>query len=198
MEPKRIKCRDIHSLPTHKVLREHLDRMSHVVLEFENKRWWQVREETDIESAISILREHFSNCSVFHSGGDKKSEWVTIYPVVSSENIHIHKKQIIEAVDSYIARCIHLEEQRLQEKLSDEWETFVHGGHCRYENFDTGETVEAPLEITEKPENVDPYFFAKYVKSINLFPEVASLITDDFHDTARILDVIYGGNQNYP
>lgn len=161
MEQIRIRCRDIHSLPTHNALKEHLDNMRYVVIEFENKRWWQVREETDLESAISILGEQFSNCSVFHSGGDNKSEWVTIHPVVSSEMIHIHKKQIIEAVDSYIARCIHLEEQRLQEKLSDEWETFVHGGHCRYENLDTGEMVEAPIEITAKPENVDPYLLQR-------------------------------------
>ena len=105
----------------------------------------------------------------------------------------LHKKKTIEAVDSYTSRCIQLEEQRLQKKLSDEWEVFIHGNDCCYENLNTGETVEAPLGITEKPERIDPYFFAKYVKSINLFPEVANLIKDDYHDSLKILDAVYEG-----
>ncbi len=216
MKKIRFKCRDTHSLPTQKAIKEHLDQNNYVVIEF-RKKWWCIakewwseirgetdiifteefdnKQEADIELAISILSKQFPDYSVFFSGEDRMSKRVTIYPVVSSELIQKHKTQIIEAIDSYIARCIHLEEQRLQGKLLDEWDNYVHGGHCRYENLVTGETVEAPLEIKEKQKDVDPYFLAEYIKSTKLFPEVANLISDKFHDTARILDVLYGRHQ---
>ncbi len=110
-----------------------------------------------------------------------------------SLNIRFRKKQILKAVASYIFRCNDLEDQRRKGELSDEWAYFIHGGiHCHYENLKTGEVVEAPIEERETPEDIDPYFFKKYVTSTNSFPEVARLI--EVHDMEKILKVVSGGD----
>ena len=74
--------------------------------------------------------------------------------------------------------------------VSPDWDSRVHGNHRRFENTITGQIVEAPLSGPPRPSEVDPYFYAIYIKSSNEFPSIIKLIEDDFHDAAKILDII--------
>ena len=65
-----------------------------------------------------------------------------------------------------------------------------HGGHCRFKSRRTGQIVEAPLREWVDPDRVDPYFFAMFVRSTTGLEPVAELLTHDFHDAARVLDVV--------
>jgi hypothetical protein len=52
--------------------------------------------------------------------------------------------------------------------------------------------VEAPVREWVAPDRVDPYFFSKFVRTTAGHEAVAELIDHDFHDGARILEVVIG------
>ena len=74
--------------------------------------------------------------------------------------------------------------------LAAEWQTYEHGLECCFHNSLTGQVVEAPLEGLVDPAHIDPYFFAKFVRSTAGLQEVANLLTHDYHDAQRILNVV--------
>ena len=188
MNPIRIRC-EAHKLPSKELLNAHLDLGDYIVLEFEKSNL----KQASLESIISDLSKEFPNCSVFYSGGFENLQKITIHPVTPTEKIQLYKTEITKSAESYINRCISLEQQRLQGTLPSEWDTSEHGEHCCYTNLKTGEVVEAPTYGIEEqePKNIDPYFFSLYIKSVDGFPETSNLLTDDFHDAARILEVLF-------
>jgi hypothetical protein len=141
---------------------------------------------------ISKLAAALPECSVFESGGDSKADWLTIMPVIDAEAVRKHEQEIRQAADTYVETCSSLVVQLASENLPPEWAADVHGLHCRFENSTTGQVVEAPLTGATAPENLDPYFFAQFVKSTPSCTAVAQLIKDDFHDARRMLRVIFG------
>jgi hypothetical protein len=139
---------------------------------------------------IARLAEALPDHSVFDSGSRLGSAQITIIPVVSRARILERRVEILQAVAEYRQACLALIEQYRSGILSQDWRTDVHGGHCRFLNRRTGQVVEAPLREWVDPKRVDPYFFAKFVRTTSGFEPIAELLTHDYHDAARILDVV--------
>jgi hypothetical protein len=156
----------------------------HVVLRFPSLS--PDEKEALIGRLSAALPEH----SVFDSGGCIGPAKVTIMPVVGRANVLERRAEVLRAIAEYRWACAALVEQYRAGTLTREWRTGEHGGHCRFTSRRTGQVVEAPYREWADPECVDPYFFAKFVKTTAGLESVAELIEDDFHDGRRILDVV--------
>jgi hypothetical protein len=75
-------------------------------------------------------------------------------------------------------------------RLDREWTYGFHGLECRFENRATGQVVEVRLGFGSEFGVLDPYFFARFLKSTPELSHLARLIRDDYHDAARVLDVL--------
>lgn len=145
-----------------------------------------------IRRLSDALPEH----SVFYSGGSEGRSWITVMKVVDSSRVLPLRSEILRAVEEYRRICASLVAQYLADTLPRDWETGEHGGHCRFRNRHTGQVVEAPMREWVNPDCVDPYFFAMFVRSTPGCEPVAALLTNDYHDPARALDVVeYGPNE---
>jgi hypothetical protein len=51
------------------------------------------------------------------------------------------------------------------EELSENWIYDVHGEHCNFWNNETGQNIEVSLGENKFIENLDPYFFYKFIKT---------------------------------
>lgn len=157
----------------------------HVVLQFPAKK------HLDKTPLIRRLAAALPEFSVFDSGGNKGTDWVTVMPVVEKAVVLAHAQQIQEAVEAYIRACAKMLVEHREGMLSAEWSSDTHGGHRRFENSVTGQVIEAPLGGPPDPAKVDPFFFALFVKSTPDFETVAGLLSHDFHDAARMLDILF-------
>jgi hypothetical protein len=175
-------------------------RGTHVVLRFPPTL--DPREKLELIARLTAsLPEH----SVFDSGGNGTSTRVTVMPVVSREKVVGHMAEVHRAIADYRRTCESLVKLYRKGLLPQEWSAVEHGGGLRLLNQGTNQVVEAPLmkwagqppqlvqvpfEDWAQPDWVDPYFFAKFVRTSPGHEGVASLIKHDFHDGARILKVI--------
>lgn len=139
---------------------------------------------------IGRLSTALPDHSVFDSGGSPDSPWITVKPVVARSRVLGRRGQILDAIRQYRRIRAALAEQYRAGTLAPGWWAYEHGGDCQFKNRRTGQVVEAPLREWSDPDRVDPYFFAKFVRTTAGFQAVAESLTDDFHDAARILDVI--------
>lgn len=97
---------------------------------------------------------------------------------------------VLRGVADYRRACAELAGQYRAGTLPSEWRADEHGGHCRFTSRRTGQVVEAPFREWSDPDLVDPYFFAEFVKTTAGLESVAELIKDNYHDGARILEVV--------
>jgi hypothetical protein len=141
-------------------------------------------------SLISQLTAEMPDHSVFFSGGNQEYRWITVMPVVARSRVLERRGQVFQAVEKYRRACVALVEQYRAGMLPAEWLTAEHGGHCRFKNRRTGQIVEAPLRECVSSERVDPSFFAVFVRSTPGMEPIAELLIHDYHDAARILDLI--------
>lgn len=156
----------------------------HLVLQFPSL---SAAEKIALIGRLSAaLPEH----SVFDSGGGPEYPWITVMPVVNRSRVLERRNQVLRAVEEYRRACTVLVEQYRAGRLPREWQADEHGGHCRFKSRRTNQVVEAPLREWVNPERVDPYFFAMFVRSTAGLEPVAELLAHDFHDAARVLDVI--------
>jgi hypothetical protein len=132
----------------------------------------------------AALPEH----SVFVSGGDRESTWISVMPVVARARVLGHAALVRTAMAAYRSACSSLTAGRIAGKLGPEWSADEHGGHCRFVSRSTGQVVEAPLRPAAEP--LDPYFFAEFLLSTPGYESLAELIAHKFHDTARILEIM--------
>lgn len=145
----------------------------------------------DEESAlIRQLSTALPEFSVFNSSGGLKPAWITILPVVQRARVLKHRRKVLQAVAEYRQACAELVEQHRTGILSPKWQSDEHGGHCRFTNLETGQVVEAPFREWVRTNDVDPYFFAEYVKTTAGLQEVTELIEHPYHDAKRVLDVV--------
>jgi hypothetical protein len=166
----------------------------HVVLRFPSLRPDQK------ETLIGRLSVALPDYSVFDSGGGLSPAWVTIMPVVPRARVLERRAEILRAIADYRRACATLVGQYRAGTLSREWQVDEHGGECRFESGMTGQVVEAPFREWTDPDHVapyffaefvvDPYFFAEFVKTTAGLESVAELIEHNFHDGARILEVV--------
>jgi hypothetical protein len=76
-------------------------------------------------------------------------------------------------------------------RLDREWTYSFHGRECRFENRAMGQIVEVRLGFGTEFGVLDPYFFALFVKSTPALTHLARLLRDDFHDAARVLELLH-------
>ncbi len=181
----RIQCYSESQIPSAEEIRARIGRERHMVLQF------SVKQRVNKSSIINGLAAAMPDYSVFDSGGDKVTEWVTVMPVVSNEIVLTNSAQISHAVMEYIKTCSTMLEL-IDGKLPAEWSADVHGEHTRLKNSISGQVIEVPLGGPPEPQKVDPYLFAEFVKSTPGLELVAGLITHDFQDAARILRTVFG------
>jgi hypothetical protein len=156
----------------------------HVVLQF--------TALTSEEQARLIVRlaSALPDNSIFYSGGSQGSPWITVMPVVARSRVLERKAEVLNAVKLYRWTCVELIEQYEAKTLSAEWHSYHHGGHRLFKNQRTGQIVEAPLQGWTQFEQVDPYFFAMFVRSTAGFESITELFTHDYHDATRMLDIV--------
>ena len=184
-EPIRISCKSKRDIPSVDEIQELADSKHHVVLEFPFRWWLPINKKHIIEHLAMALTDY----SVFDSGGGPRTTCVTVTAVVSQERVLNSIDKILDAIDCYIVTCSNLTTEYEEGILNSEWSAMMHGEHVRLENSNTGQIVEAPL-MTTTIETIDPYFFGVFVKTTENFVEVAQLITDEYHDSRRILEII--------
>ena len=183
-DPIRINCGSLAEVGSPDELAALTSTGRHLVLQFPSLSG---DEKAALIGRLSVaLPEH----SVFDSGGGPQSPWITIMPVVARSRVLERRGQILRAIKEYRRACTTLVEQYRAGSLPADWRADEHGGHSRFESRRTGQVVEAPLREWVDPERVDPYFFAMFVRSTAGLESVAELLAHDFHDAARILDVV--------
>ncbi len=184
--PIRINCESTMEVPSFEKIRMMADSDHHVVLQF--PRAQRVDKGPLVHELRAALPEH----SVFDSGGDNTTDWVTVMPVIPSVTVLAHAREFGAAVASYIEACSTMLAKCKEGSLSEEWSSAIHGGHRRFENSHTGQVIEAPLGGAPAPLNVDPYFLSLFVKSTPGLEVVAGLLRHSFHDAVRMLDILFG------
>jgi hypothetical protein len=156
-------------------------RGTHVVLRFA-----RALDDADKSGLIVRLSGALPEHRVFEGGHDS----VTVMPVVPRRDVLACRVEVVRAIRDYRSTCASLADQYRRGTLSPEWEAAEHGRHCHFENSRTGQEVEAPLQESTNPIDVDPYFFAKFVRTTRDHAAVAGLIKEPFHDAVRILEVV--------
>lgn len=164
-------------------IRTMADRDHHVVLQFPRG----VNKRDLIGKLEAALPEH----SVFDSGSDTTTDRITVKPVVSTATVLAHARDIEYAVQLYIEACSTMNAQFENGTLTEEWSSEWHGGDRRFKNARTGQVIEAPVAGPPTPSSIDPYFFAIFAKSTQGLEPVARLLRDDFHDAARMRDILF-------
>jgi hypothetical protein len=139
---------------------------------------------------IDRLAAALPDFSVFDGGGGLSPVWITIMPVVPRARVLQRRAEVLRAIAEYRRACAELVGQHRAGTLPREWRADEHGEHCRFESRRTGQVVEAPLQEGADPGRIDPYFFAEFVKTTAGLEPVAELIENNFHDGARILEVV--------
>ena len=162
------------------------DAKHHVVLQFP----CQLGHTHDKQSIIKALGADLPDHSVFDSGSDQKTERITVMPVVSERVVHSHLASVKSACAAYGRTCAILVSKRKAGTLSAEWTAAPHGRHILFENHTTGQVVEAPQGDAPATDDIDPYFFAQFVKTTAEWSDVAAIICHDYHDARRIIDVL--------
>ncbi|MBL0212363.1 MAG: hypothetical protein IPQ07_00500 [Myxococcales bacterium] len=176
-DPRRIELASIADVPSDpelvKLLRE-----SGVVLSF------QTLPEDERDELIARLRAAFPEHSTFWSG----PMWVTILPIVPRARVLARTADVRMAITDYLATRRELMTHYRNGTLDPQWDASEHGGDCTFEHFGTKQVVEAPLWNDRG--QLDPMFFAAFVRSTPAHARVAALLTRDFHDAARILELV--------
>ncbi len=138
----------------------------------------------DREALLARLRTAFPEHSTFRSG----TTWITVLPVVGRARVLERAVEIRTAIADFVATRRELMEHYRGGTLDPEWDATEHGGDCTFEHFGTGQVVEAPLWVDGG--QVDPGFFVTFVRSTPQHARVAELLVRDFHDAARILEIM--------
>ena len=104
------------------------------------------------------------------------------------ERILEHVAEVRTALADFLATRRMLMEHYRAGTLDPDWDTNEHGGNCTFEHFRTGQVVEAPLWADTG--QIEPGFFATFVKTTPAHAAVAALLERDFHAAAQILETV--------
>ena len=75
-----------------------------------------------------------------------------------------------------------------EENLSDNWSFWVHGEHCKFENTETGQTLEVSLGNQDSIKNLDPCFFYNFLNTTENFKHLTKYFKDPFKDTCAFFE----------
>ena len=70
----------------------------------------------------------------------------------------------------------------------ENWRYYVHGFHCGFENYETGQQIEVPLVFGLDFGDLDPYFFTQFIKSSSNYKPLPVAIFEDYADGVRIIE----------
>ncbi len=122
-------CKDITQLPDSGTIERWCRDGEHFVLKFPKN----IREEK--ANIITLLKNQLpENFSVFNSGGDSESEWITIMPVISRDIIDENEILIRASIADYIDTCNELMnglETNLND-ISNAWNKLLDGEASDY------------------------------------------------------------------
>ena len=96
--------------------------------------------------------------------------------------------EIRVAIADYLATRRSLMEHYRAGTLDPDWDSNEHGTDCTFEHFHTRQVVEAPLWADHG--QLEPMFFATFVRSTPAHAAVAALLARDVHDAARLLEAV--------
>ena len=181
----RIDCPSIFDVPDTDSLAARADGDQHVVLQFPSLH------ADEAKTLIAHLSNALPSFSVFQSSPTLSPAKVTVLRVISDSAIFTNVARISAAVTDYLLTSQALVEQLRSGTPAECWQIEEHGAHCRFENTETGQIVEATIAGTNEP--IDPYFFSEFVCSSARHSELSLLINHKFHDGARILDRFMAG-----
>jgi len=182
----RLKCKDSNDIPSIDKIHS-LTKEEPLVLVFPKDK---VSNEA-IDTIIEQLSKQLPEYRVFDAGGRDDTNRITIFPVIKKETIDANLEIIIDAIKDYINLSRLLLKNVTDEKKWNNWElTYEHPPHNRYENDKTGQVVETCDYLFTDFKSIDAYFFGEFIETSKTYSDLAKLIEDTFHDTARILDVV--------
>lgn len=145
------------------------------------------------QSSIPDLLYQCPRCSIIlwqKPGSERYEEFQKVFSVIDQETIVKYKNDIQQAVDAFIQLGTELLQQLKNGTVSKDWEKFEHGDQCRFRNTVTGQVIEIPIFDITPFEEIDPCFFAEFVKTSKKFNTVAALLKNDSHDAAKMLEAL--------
>ncbi len=80
-----------------------------------------------------------------------------------------------------------LKRGKLQKGEMENWNYFVHGFHCGFENIESKQVVEVPLVFGLEFGDLDPYFFTRFIKTTPQYHPLPIAIFDD-HEEGVIIN----------
>jgi hypothetical protein len=75
-----------------------------------------------------------------------------------------------------------------QKTLSDNWWYDVHGEHCMFKNFTTGQILEVSLGDKDSVGNLDPYFFYNFLKTTDTLAHLTAYFENPFNDMLNLFE----------
>ena len=214
-KPFRLTCPTIADIPFLEDIRILVTREQHLVLQFPvPKRSLFGKQPLDKRQIVSFLARELPKYSVFDSGSKEDLEWITVKAVISKQLVLAHADAFVTAARQFRASAytlislladklgvpnnafgseelrFGLSDDQYDGELGDSWHYVFHGHECRFQNQTTKQVLDVKLGYPDEWGVLDPYFFYEFVKTSPEFEEIAVLLEDGFHDTARALDVL--------
>jgi hypothetical protein len=75
-------------------------------------------------------------------------------------------------------------------QLNEDWNYYLHGAECQFENVKTGQVVE--VIVVTKPEfgYLDCYFFYNYMSTTERFKNLAVFFNNDYQNICKAIDLL--------
>ena len=199
--PLRVTCRTVTDIPPAHQLRIWATEDRHVVLQFPP----DALTDEPKASVITRLAAALPDCRVFDSGRD----WVTVMRVIPAEVVRSNAAGFLAAMRLFRRTATDLAHRladrlgvspadRLDRLTADDavcklagWSYEPHGMECRFEHT-TGQEVEVCLSFGAEFGVLDPFYFARFVKTTGGLEHLGALLRHDFHDAALVIDLLAG------
>ncbi|MBI1184058.1 hypothetical protein GC194_07295 [bacterium] len=73
----------------------------------------------------------------------------------------------------------------------DDWNYFLHGFHCRFNNCSTGQLIEVSLNFGKEFGVLDPLFFMQFLKTTPQLNPLPFNLCHDYYDGVQILERLF-------
>ena len=207
--PLRVNCPTAGDTPPAHQLRVWATDDRHVVLQFPPAA---LAGPDAKASVVTQLAGALPECRVFDSGRDREHEWVTVLRVIPTAVVAANAagffaamrlfRQTASSLAHALAARLGVSPADLLDRVTADaaaceleggWMSRPHGLECRFENRVTGQEVEVCLTFGAEFGVLDPYFFARFVKTTPSLERLGALLRHDFHDAARVIDILAAG-----
>jgi hypothetical protein len=170
----------------------------------------RVSKHLIIANLATQLPEH----SVFDSGGDRSTEWITILKHVDRQVVLAQAEYLGAAarqfrtlahdlvdrlaeklnlpIDAFTDKLIRaqLSEEQQSGALPGGWRFEFHGFECAFVNESTGQAVDVLLGFPNEFGVLDPYFFYRFLETTPTLKSLALTLDNGYHDAQRALEIL--------